>query len=438
MITESYTWKEEYNLPLESKWSRIAKFCFLNGFSWSYVFLNKKIKNYIFHNLDNDILHGLPKYMLENNISDYKICPKCMEYGYHSYLHQLNGIDYCFLHKTQLIKMPTNQIYESKDGTYKFMSIHTEMIVKNKAEKQLIAKFISEWKVTGIICSRIICSKYDENFTYEFYKSTLHLFQKQYLNQNHLKIKNIKCIKSYFFEDIDVENIRLANEFLNSYVEFKLINGTTYFPKNIINTQERYEYIKRIFMYPSSHIAGKLSNDTLGWCMTKVMLDTINKLFVDYEDWEETFISVNRKHSNIKNLNSKDLVKYAVVLAFEAITTSNSYENAFCFDSSRWDHNSYYNCSFQLDIRYELNSYVNPFVGKKQYYNKATQYIIFPIIKDLFSDLCKQAYNMLYLEKIDLKLIDSLKPTIWKAPQYEIFYYKDKVSIYRCDPELDE
>ena len=28
----SYTWKDEYVLPYESYWSRIAKFGFLNGF----------------------------------------------------------------------------------------------------------------------------------------------------------------------------------------------------------------------------------------------------------------------------------------------------------------------------------------------------------------------------------------------------------------------
>ena len=37
IIKTSYTWKIEYTLPFESKWSIMAKFCFLNGFSWDYV-----------------------------------------------------------------------------------------------------------------------------------------------------------------------------------------------------------------------------------------------------------------------------------------------------------------------------------------------------------------------------------------------------------------
>ena len=50
---------------------------------------------------------------LNYNIS--KFCPKCMKYGYHSVLHEIDGFNYCFLHDEPLISI-------SKENLFKFKS----------------------------------------------------------------------------------------------------------------------------------------------------------------------------------------------------------------------------------------------------------------------------------------------------------------------------
>lgn len=51
-----------------------------------------------------------------------------------------------------------------------------------------------------------------------------------------------------------------------------------------------------------------------------------------------------------------------------------------------------------------------------------------------------QIKNLLKQGVIDstYEFIFKLNTDIWDIPQYVVFYYKDRVDIYRCKPEIEE
>ena len=78
---------------------------------------------------------------LQTQYNVYKICPVCMNYGYHSILHEIECIDYCVFHKCNLIKINHKQFDESRFGTYEFWNVKTENIVNNSCLADEIVKF---------------------------------------------------------------------------------------------------------------------------------------------------------------------------------------------------------------------------------------------------------------------------------------------------------
>ena len=429
-----YTWKDEYALPFETQWSRIAKFCFLNGLPWSYVKKNTSLKNIICaDSMTNMRYINLPSFMINDDMDDtFKICPQCMKYGYQSYLHLVDDMDYCFLHKCLLVNLRPEDLYESKDGTYKFFKIKTENIIRNYALRDSLQAFIDKREADGILDISYIFPKYIADAKV-CYKSTKQIFQKFYLVQDQVELCGCKCIKSIPLTDIDMENMELAREFLKSYTVHSLQNGALV-PFGT-SFEEEYEYFQKIYMKQNSDIPYRLFGENLGWSVTKIMLDTIDNLFTGYKDWEENILSVNGYPPN--SMKKDNIDKYAAILAYQAITSTVVAKNAFCTNSNYWFRDSY-PCKFGLNVYEELGHYKDPynfFITYKK--RSASQYIVFPIIKNLFETLAMQAYEMLAYEKIKLdhEYINHLSTDIWSVPQYVILYYKEKIEIYVCEPD---
>lgn len=132
--TIGYTWRKEWILPYESLWGITEKFKYLNSLS------NLKCKNFSYKNAPRtyepkedyeayifcdgirynsselaEFLHidykahfSLLNIFKENALRTFlvehlRICPQCMRYGYHSYLHQVIFEDNCFLHREETL-----------------------------------------------------------------------------------------------------------------------------------------------------------------------------------------------------------------------------------------------------------------------------------------------------------------------------------------------
>lgn len=108
-----------------------------------------------------------------------------------------------------------------------------------------------------------------------------------------------------------------------------------------------------------SNIAHYLSSNVLGWCFIKIMWDVIEKMFDGYDDWNLTVSVVNNYIQNDMKIN--EIEKYAVVLAYQAITAATSAKNVICFDSRYW-HNKTHICNFGIKIYEELSYYREPLI----------------------------------------------------------------------------
>ena len=141
----TYTWKDEYRLPYESDWSKIAKFSFLNGISWTSVYSNFRLRKKILGEPSDQFFTKMPKFKAKkfypykngyrtiDKFDVYQMCPVCMKYGYHSKLHEIEGVERCFLHKCKLSEINREQYYASQYGTYEFCDIKIENIVRNQS-----------------------------------------------------------------------------------------------------------------------------------------------------------------------------------------------------------------------------------------------------------------------------------------------------------------
>lgn len=431
-IQTFYTWKEAYCLPYETEWSRIAKFCFLNGVSWSYVNQNAILRNYICTERGKNILHNIPDFISENNSKKvFKICPKCMEYGYQSHFHQIAGLGFCFLHKCSLISVSPEQVEASKNGTYEFMEIRVENIVRNKKLLTMLKNFITRRQEEGLLDATFIFPRYEKSGVRIGYESTKRLFQKVFLVQDNIEINGCRSIQYTSVDNIDTENEKLAKEILKSYTRYDL-------QCNTLNSQnksfeEAFAYIQKLFIM--KRISYQLTEDVLGWCVMKLTWDVIEKIFDGYDDWDKTVWAVNG-YSQMGMAEDK-IYKYAVILAYQAITGATAAKNAVCSNCRYWYRDTYKR-GFGINVYEELGCYHEPFRAHDKYENrKATQYTVYPIVQDLFVDLVNQAYIMLKSGVIELnsECIDKLTPDIWRVPQYVVLYYWNRTEIYRCEPD---
>lgn len=432
-IKYSFTWKKEYCLPLETPLARISKFCFLNGLPWSYVMKNTRLRNEICVETETSILYDLSPHMITDKVHmPFRICPQCMKYGYQSHLHEINGMNYCFLHKDKLIHVPAEYLKASRDGSYKFMNVCVENLIHNKELFSLIQKFMDRIVAEEFLKDQYIFPYHGKSERKVCYKSTERLFQKFHLLQDDVNIHGCKCIQSIPFNDIDNENMTLKQDILVNYTKYSIQRNNFIFES--MTFEESTHYIQDLLMQ-KSHDPYYISNDVLGWCFSKIIWDMIEKNFNGYDDWEKTVRVIN-SHSR-KEIIADNIEKYAIVLAFQAITGATAADNAVCYNSSYWHRNSSI-CSFGIDVYEELGFYHEPY----QLYGscekrKATQYTVFPILQDLFDDLTNQAYRMLKKRtiKLDTAYLSKLKANIWDVPQYAVLYYQNRTDIYRCEPD---
>ncbi|MBD5797376.1 hypothetical protein BHU24_22160 [Bacillus pseudomycoides] len=134
---KSYSWNPAWIQPLESPFSIFQKFMFANVFPLSKLYgvfgsclfrvrkipvINKKFGSLSsLEGFDRETIHNILKidlkYIEITTLKQFhndnanlwksdkyhlKYCQECLKQGYHSLLHQLVYIDYCFIHNTPL------------------------------------------------------------------------------------------------------------------------------------------------------------------------------------------------------------------------------------------------------------------------------------------------------------------------------------------------
>ena len=150
--TVRYTWKPQYILPYESNISIGTKFCILNGYNRWNSSLNKNQRDILFdHSTEYDSEKFGPIYF--RHILDYrniKYCSICIKNGYHSLFHQIQGIQKCFIHRTETL-VENNQYqfsnrYDNLDDIFDYSAIPCKCI-DNVAIRREILESIKEKEI---------------------------------------------------------------------------------------------------------------------------------------------------------------------------------------------------------------------------------------------------------------------------------------------------
>lgn len=420
-IKPCYTWKDEYNLPYESKWSKRAKFCFLNGLNWSLFDRNKNIKQLVDIN-SNQFFDNFPQELVQNLSQNIRICPKCIKYGYHSDIHQLPELRTCFIHKnSSLITIDKQKEEQSKSGTYEFADIKIEDIISNNYKCELDNYFKSREQIAPKYIKIIYPKKeYTKLGRIKLYNSTINIIQKLYFLNNNVSTSKCKKILSINIDNIHDENYNIAENIINSIVETKE------------NTFK--DSMKRIILSNKTKIPNTIYPEPLGLCFVKVIYDTINKYFDDINDWENYInVIINANIVNIKELN---LLKFAYVIATLSITSVYSIDACYMIDSRKWI-KAGYKCNFGIDLFSQLCLYEHPIRwDDKQYQKFASQIIVYPILEDVFHYIANNIYAKLKNKIVSTKTMISNNKSVKKyikTPQYIVLYWLDRLEIYRCD-----
>ena len=450
IISTSYTWKDEYLLPLESYWSRIAKFCFLNGFSWYNVQHNTELRKLISGSYFSDFYLFIPPFYLKESIkfdgyyyffqskyNAHKICPICMNYGYHSVLHEIEGLNYCVFHKCNLIKINSKDFYNSRFGTYEFWNVRVENIVKNGYISNEIMEFVRKQEKENFISSNcfFIDSKKNGRKN-KCYESTERLYQNIVLLQDDIVLYGCKCISFMQCKDIEQINNDLFEHIIAYHIQSMKEKNFFYF--KFRDDNEIRQFLITNYARKGKHGEFLLKDDLLGWCFITIATEAIKRNFYSLDDWNVTFNSLYDYTDMYLKIQGK-VNKIAIILAVQALTGT-MFPGVIQLPCSwNWAKgHKITNCNLPLYFEIGQIKETIPFLRGSP--TEAGQYIVYPIIKDLFYDLVHRASTILKqnLNMVDKQFIRNLVNDLWIIPQYAVFYFKDRVEIYRCDPEPGE
>lgn len=427
-IKPCYTWKDEYNLPCESKWSKRAKFCFLNGLNWSLFDRNKDIKQLVDIN-SNQFFDNFPQELVQNLSQNIRICPKCIKYGYHSDIHQLPELRTCFIHKnSSLITIDKQKEEQSKSGTYEFADIKIEDIISNNYKCELDNYFKSREQIAPKYIKIIYPKKeYTKTGRIKVYNSTKNVIRNLYFLIDNTSMSKCNRIFSVNIKDVHDENYKIAEKIINSIDKDKLISLKD--KEDTLN-----ESIKRIILSSNSNIPNMMYPEPLGLCFIKIIYDIIDKFFDNKKEWESYISTIINK--NIANLKELCILKLSFAITALSITNICSINACYMLDSRKWI-KAGYKCDFGIDLFNQLCLYEHPIKWNDKLFPKfAPQIVIYPIIKDIFYYMANNIYLKLRNKVVTIKTIilnnKEIKKYI-KTPQYIALYWLDRLEIYRCE-----
>lgn len=433
----TYTWKDEYMLPYESRWARILKFCVLNGISWTNFKKNRNIKKLIKSKGPTPRLDGLQHEVMERNYTTYRICPECIKYGYHSVIHQIPELHTCFLHtKTVLQSIESEKLFHT--GIYEFIGVRIEDVVNNSIFRRSLDEYLNKRAEKAPIHMNVLFPKYkrgnDERIIY--YNSTKKALQKLYFLQEDVEILGCKRIFSINAECINNTNRSIAEDITRAFSRDTWKYNDLY-DSNTKSYEDILENCRNFIMRKNSDIPNLLKEDVLGCCFMCIMSDIIENIFNGRYEWERVIMAIlNDKPP----LEEQSLYKVSLAMTCLAITNALSHSSCFNTDSRYWEC-GVYKCNYGLDVATELNNFHNSFIwNSKTFLRVASQFVVYPLVKDIFFYVAHDLYQRFINEQLSLniKFLNTCDNSIINVPQYVVLYYKDKIEIHRCQPELGD
>lgn len=292
----SYIWKKDWIISYESLWGIIEKFKYINCLeSLNTKVFNLKVGsalmrdeyNYTFR---NNIIYtpqelskkfGIFQYHYDylkpfknNKIEEYmdtklKVCPVCIKYGYHSFIHQFAFERKCFIHQdTNLIRTEQNYyIQNNKRTAYEFLKSENievlssdEMLTKIIYDKTFLNQSVS--KAANIKKYNILQLNNTENNIY--FNDFMTNEMKEFIHDSywglHQKHKEpVFVIKKEYgneiWEDINYTDSEDSLSVSVPKSKFGWLSNYAYsFIENMLNTIDKYKLKKTASELRNSYI----------------------------------------------------------------------------------------------------------------------------------------------------------------------------------------
>lgn len=424
MTEPSYTWKNKYILPYESKWSKRLKFCYLNGISWSAFMKDKEHRELVGYGKPNKDFDNTPTIIARDLKAKYVYCPQCIRYGYHSNIHQIKTLDNCFLHpETTLEIIEDDNIY--RQGSYIINDVRVENIINNSTLYMLIKKYIKKRESDAPIYTNVILGKYDAS---TYFESTRAIIQKYFFLQENIVLNGVKELFSVDADDINNLNQTAAKRVIVEIAKQQY--KTRAFLTSDYSLKEYIDIYSNIIMQKDSYIPHKMMEDSLGWMFYAFMLSVIKNEFGGLKEFYRIASKTNEDSEAV--LHMKEAYKYAILIALYAITGTYAPDAFFRGNSNIWTR-GYSKCRYAINIRFDLGELEITSQVQRRY---ATQFATDIIIQNCFWYITNDIYQK-FIDgtlKLDAKEITNKINTSLSTPQYIVMCYKKKCTIYACYP----
>lgn len=425
-----YIWEPDWCWPYESAWSIIEKFKYANAVTndafkrifglrstspeWNmiqdlYIYRRSNLNEneFIkFFQISDTHFSYLEKFRNNDFTQVFRkelhYCPKCMQLGYHSYLHQLSFADTCPFHDEQLLRLD----YNGNSIPYSIDYTTTEAYsVMQAKEKQPAERYID------ILPSRKLIDG---------------IWQ---ITPNYIKIDDSSVLKIIFFNPSikpseQVQSIR--------YSTLKLVDSLRDDSKNIkckpiLNIDSKHcdsEYKKLLVEsrdWFESNYQLFHKNNLECWFIAMLIEELIQNID---EEVLRYSISNMQRHQFYYRIDREEYIKAsaAVITAYIITNARDLYEGV---DKSIIHHFSIHNkvnrCTFSI---FDIDNYVNS-------KGVTDKYIPFFIFKRLFKKLYNHIFTML---KSDVELsFDYSKIAVCSVPDYVISLSDTNYEIYEVD-----
>ena len=418
MNDTSYTWSSSFVLPYESKWSIEEKFCYLNALHSIGSGKNK---------INIPVPEDYKTYSTKKGAPFYehceKICPICIRSGYHSVIHNLEYLDYCFIHSGTRLESCHHhtQAREFEKGEpllYEFLPhvrtidliTNQKLRLKIEAYKTLVQNMFPDYL-------HIVDFKNDKkygNYGVLYENTKFSLAERCFMPNNPWFKGNDRIILQ-----IDSSEIAsMSRKSLWKAAKYCRKRNPDMIPSKIFSYAKNIKYIKQ--------------NDCefrLGIIFKNYFEDKILELF----DTKKEYIGWSYHISNCKNLKLNSMKQYLQVSMY-LIYRSISCSNLFSDDAiSQWENINYTWLDNYMQVEFfDINYLENDVV---EYPNKLDLLCFQDIImRDALNYAIQELCHIARQKLINLEngIMNSYYPV--KFPQYIIKRTADKWTIIACDP----
>lgn len=426
-LKPSFTWCDNYILPYESTWSIKAKFCFLNAESWLWFekqkhlidFNSNESKKISYASLDDTTRKDLHI----DETRTIRICPKCMKYGYHSSIHQSLLLMHCFLHPdTELVTVSNEDLKSFRLGTYAFLDVKTENLIKNELLEARINSFIRE-RVE--VCRMwTFCRNHNKETIYE---STKEIAERYYFQMLVPERYNCKKLLEIEVTDVPETNGAIYNDIVKSLAYDNYVRHAYH------SVKEYTEYVRLNMELPDDTYTFRFNGSSSAYYMELLASRKIEENFDDRQEFIHLATVMDDSNSFQNERGEYDISKIATYMTLCCMIDCRDACDYYRLNGKWRDFNN--PCNYATTLTSDLSGYTFGEYAYDSCLEKGALFIIKAILDDFFEYVRKDLMKQMNEGVLDYKgRISDISNSVINEPEYVVIRYLDRWSIFGCYP----